>query len=323
MRHTISNPTSRRPATEARAARRAGRTGSLGRGSAGALHGVALLLALTLGSGCYARTQRFPGVLEPTVDPLPPGTLDLYEAGPEEALVLRHADTVFIRAPGSSAPRSLQFHDKRERVNAGTWVQTGSNGKVEVLLAGGARVELSGVGSGSIGSESRREPLFRLRAVTLATLSANEAGQLAQFELPGGARLATESGPFLLERRGEHILRLRNRSLGMGRVAYRDVLLDLAPGEVVDLALPPSGTAPFQRDPGFRTLATDDRSPLELRGEVEVLEAEKGARLRALGPHEIMAHGLVLRLDAGDEVLLQGLGGAPEPSAQPPTGQVN
>jgi hypothetical protein len=291
--------------------------------SRGAFYRGALLLALTLGPGCYAKTQRFPGVLEPTVDPLPPGTLDLYEPGPEEALVVRHADSVFVRPAGSTAPRSLQFHDKRERVTAGTWVQTGSNGKVEVLLAGGARVELSGVGSGSIGSESRREPLFRIRDVTLATLSANEAGQLAQFELPGGARLATEAGPFVLERRGEHVVRLRNRSLGVGRVAYRDVLFDLAPGEVVDLALPPSGTAPFQRDPGFRTLATDDRTPLELRGEVEVLAAETGARLRAIGPHEIMAHGLVLRLDEGDEVLFEGLGGMPEPSAEPPPGQVN
>jgi hypothetical protein len=269
------------------------------------------------------RTQRVPGVLEPTVDPLPAGTLELYEPGPEEALVVRHADSVFVRPAGSTVPRSLQYHDKRERVNAGSWVMVGSNGKVEVLLAGGARVELSGVGSGSIGSESRREPLFRVRDVTLATLSASEIGQRALFELPGGARLATEAGPFVLERRGEHIVRLRNRSLGVGQVAYRDVLFDLAPGEVVDLALPPSGTAPFQRDPGFRTLATDDRTPLELRGEVEVLEAETGARLRAIGPHEILAHGLVLRLDEGDEVLLQGLGGAPEAAPEQPQGSVN
>jgi hypothetical protein len=276
------------------------------------------LLALALGPGCYMGTQRFPGVLEPTVDPLPRGTLELYEPGPEEALVVRHADSVFVRVAGSTVPRSLQFHDKRERVSAGSWVLTGSNGKVEVLLAGGARVELTGVGSGSIGSESRREPLFRLRDVSRATLSASETGELAQFELPGGARLATDAGPFVLERLGEDIVRLRNRSLGVGRVAYRDVLFDLAPGEVVDLALPPSGTAPFQRDPGFRTLPTDDRTPLEVRGEVEVLQAETGARLRATGPHEILAHGLVLRLDEGDEVFFHGLGGAAAPASEPP-----
>ncbi len=273
----------------------------------------AVLLALA--AGCSMRTQRLPTILEPTVDPLPRGTLDLFEGGPEEALVVRHSDLVQIRAVGASAPRSLEFHDKRARVNAGAWVITGPNGRAEVLLAGGARVELSGPCVGVIGSESRREPHFRLRDVTLASLSASGFNQLAQFELPGGARLATETGPFVVERVADDVIRLRNRSLALGRVAYRDELFDLAPGEVVDLALPPSGTAPFQRDPGFRMLPTDD-APLEFRGEVEVMAAEDGARLRATGPHEILAHGLVLRLNEGDEVTLKGLGRAPRGAAQ-------
>lgn len=265
---------------------------------------VAALLALTLGPGCYVRTQRFPGPLEPTVDPLPRGTADLVEAGPEEALIVRLSDPVLVRPAGTAATRALKFHDKRARLAAGAWVQTGAGGKAEVLLGDGARVELSGTCAGVLGSESRREPAFTLRSVTRATFSFVAPAQVA---LPGGALLAADTGPFVVEGLGPHELRLRNRSLGSGRIAYRDVLIDLAPGEAVDLAIPPSGTAPFQRDPAFRTLVTDD-APIETRGELEVLEAESGARLRALGPHEIVAHGLVLRLDTGDEVIIQGIG---------------
>ena len=87
----------------------------------------------------------------------------------------------------------------------------------------------------------------------------------------------------------------------------RDKIEDRLAGEVVDLALPPSGTAPYEVDPGFRTVLTDD-APLEVRGEVEVRSAEVGARLRALGPHEIVGHGQILRLDEGDEVWIRGIG---------------
>ncbi|MEZ6013724.1 MAG: hypothetical protein R3F49_01305 [Planctomycetota bacterium] len=259
---------------------------------------------MALQSGCYIQTQRFPGALDPTVDPLGPGSSTLYEAGPEEALIVRHADTVMVRPAGGTATRMLEFHDKRTRLSSGSWIFTGPTGKVEVLLPGGARLELTGTAACVIGSESRRDPIFRLRQLSRATITCEES---AQFELPGGARLACDTGPFVLEQVGERVLRLRNRSIGLGRVAYRDELFDLAPGEVVDLALPPSGTAPFARDPGFRTLTTDS-APLEIRGELEVLEEEAGARLRAVGPNEIVGYGLVLRLDEGDEVLFEGLG---------------
>ncbi len=268
------------------------------------LRAAGLAAALAVAPGCYIRTQRFPGPLEPAADPLPAGTADLVAPGPEEALVVRLSDPVLVRAAEASAPRALKFHDKRARLTAGAWVQTGANGKAEVLLADGGRVELAGTGAGVLGSESRREPSFLLRDVTRASFTFVEPSQVA---LPGGALLAADNGPFVLERVEARVLRLRNRSLGTGRIAYRDALVDLAPGEVIDLALPPGGTAPFQRDPAFRTLVTDD-APIETRGELEVLAADSGARLRALGPHEILAHGLVLRLDPGDEVLIQGIG---------------
>lgn len=265
---------------------------------------LTVLGAALLASGCYIRTERFPGPLEPTVDPLPPGTLDLVAPGPEEALVVRHSDPVLVRGAGQTAPWPLKFHDKRVRLVAGSWVQTGPGGKAELLLADGARVELTDTCSGVLGSESRREPRLYLRDVTRASFTFVEP---AQVELPGGALLAADTGPFVLERLDGRVLRLRNRSVGVGRVAYRDELFELAPGDVVDLAVPPGGSAPFQRDPGFRRLLTDD-APIEVRGELDVLAAEEGARLRAVGPHEILAHGLVLRLDVGDEVLIEGIG---------------
>lgn len=273
---------------------------------------LALAPIAWLASGCYVQTQRFPGRLTPVVDPLPDGTTALFEPGPEEVLIVRHADSVTVRAAGASAGRPLEFHDKRARLSAGAWVQTGPSGMAEVIFASGARLELSGAASGAVGSESRREPLFRLREVTRASFTTEESAQL---ELPGGARLATDSGPFVFERVAERTLRVRNRSIGMGRIAFRDQIFELAPGEVIDLAEPPSGTAPIQRDPGFRLLPTD-YAPIEIRGEVEILAAESGARLRAVGAHEIAAHGLVLRLDPGDEVLIEGIG-APRVGANP------
>jgi len=262
------------------------------------------LLGIAFAPGCYVQTQRFPGPLVATEDPLPAGTLDLLEPGPEEALLVRHADQVLVRAAGTSAPWPLRFHDKRVRIAAGSWVQTGWGGRAELILADGSRIELSDTGSGVLGSESRREPLFALRDVTRASFYFAEAAQVA---LPGGAILASDSGPFVLERTGEHTMRLRNRSLRAGRVAFRDTVLDLAPGETAELAVPPSGSTPFQLDPAFRRLETD-YGAIEVRGELEVLAAETGARLRALGEHEILAHGLVLRLDPGDEVWIQGIG---------------
>ena len=265
------------------------------------------LAALLSASSCYIRTQRFPGPLEPAVDPLPAGTLSMFEPGTEDITVIRHADPVLVRAAGSSAPYELRFHSKQARVRAGSWVQTGAGGRAEILLGSGARILLSGTGSVVFGSESRLEPAAVIRDVTRATIDFLEGEQV---RLPGGAVLASTGGPFVVERLGPHLIRLRNRAGNDdGQVAYRDIQFVLRGGEVVDLAVPDGGTAPYERDPGFRTIVTDHRPALEVHGQVEVQPAEVGARLRALDADtEIVGHGQVLRLDSGDEVWFRALG---------------
>ena len=55
-----------------------------------------------------------------------------------------------------------------------------------------------------------------------------------------------------------------------------------------------------------------DGGPVQLRGDVDVLTSRDGARMRAVGDSEIMGYGQVIRLDPGDEILLEGLGSTDE-----------
>lgn len=288
----------------ARAARRTAHRAALG--------GVAALLV----TGCYIDTQRHPGPMEATVDPLPPGTTDLYPAGPEEVLVVRISDPVYVRRPGEASSYPLYFYRKQARMNAGSWVFSGAGGRAEVLYADNSTITLFGLGSGVVGSPSRQEPLFDLRQVERARI---ELTSLQQVRLLGGAILESETGPFILERPEEGILRIRNRSKGEGRIAYRDEVVALDPGQVLDMPLLDSGTGPSDPLAGFQRLAGAD-GPLEVRGEVELLSDPDGVRLRATGEHEVRGYGLRVRLDPGDEVIFGGLE-APEEPAQPEQAQ--
>ena len=71
------------------------------------------------------------------------------------------------------------------------------------------------------------------------------------------------------------------------------------------------GTAPFEVDPDTRDVVTDG-GRVQLRGDVDVLSSHDGARIRAVGESEVTGYGLVIRLDPGDEILLEGLGSADE-----------
>ena len=66
---------------------------------------------------------------------------------------------------------------------------------------------------------------------------------------------------------------------------------------------------------GFGHVAMPRRHGGELRGELEVLASRDGARMRAVGDSEITGYGLVIRLDPGDEILLEGLGSTEERQA--------
>lgn len=275
----------------------------------------ALALGLVLPS-CYIDTQRFPGILKPIEDPLPEGAKATFLRGPEEAFVIRHSDSVSVRIAETMSTIDLRWYDKRTRIPAGSWVYSRANGHAVVLLPGATSITLRGSCAGVVGSESRREPAFTFVDVETASITFGEIGQV---ELPGGALLEAYSGPFVLERVRDDVLRVSNRSGETGSLAYRESILSIAPSETIDLALLDAGTAPFEIDPNLRSVLTDG-GRLELRGGVDVLASTAGARLRATGDgasgaSEITGYGLVLRLDPGDEVLLEGLGSEDERKA--------
>ena len=266
---------------------------------------LAAILAAALGAaGCYIDTQRDPAPMTALVEPLPPGTTDLYPPGPEEVLVVRIADPVQVRRPGEASSFPLYFYRKTARMNSGSWVFCGANGRVEVLYPDNSAILLYGLGSGIVGSASRQEPVFDLQQVSRASIVMTS---LKQVRLLGGAILETATGPFVVERPDENIMRVRNRSKGEGRLAYRDAIFSLDPGHVIDLPLVDTGTGPIETVPGFQTLQVPG-VPLEVRGDVELVDSSDGALLRAQGEHEVIGFGLHLRLDPGDEVRFGGLG---------------
>jgi len=261
-----------------------------------------------------------------TEEPLPPGTTGLYPAGPEEVLVTRLADPVFLRRPGEASSYPLYHYRKQARVNAGSWIFCGAGGRVSVLYPDNTEVILSGLGSGVVGSESRGEPIFFLLQCDRASVTLQPGQQL---RLLGGAVLSADSGPIAIERLLDEVLRVSNRSLGAARIAYRDQVFLLDPSQMIHLPLLQTGSAPSEPEEGYQTLWAAGQH-LRVRGEVETVDDSRGVRLRALGEHDLAGFGLRVRLDPGDEVLFSDLaeavGGAsdallPEQPDLPPTGE--
>ena len=290
-----------------------------------------LLAGLTLLAGCYpdtpilVKSQRLPRPMENAVDPLPPGTLDLYPAGPEEVTIVRHADPVQIRPAGLSSSFPMPFYRKQARVNSGTWVFCGAGGRSEVFWPNGTAILLDGHGTGVIGSASRGEPTFILFELDRARImlvpgdrvqllggSVLVADQPVTSPIPEGEEGAEEQrigptrvGPIVIEHMSPEIVRLVNRCKDSVSVLFRDDSLRLEPGEALDLPLLEVGARPFVGDPGFQTLPGD----VEVRGEVEIVAGPQGDRLRALGEHEMKALGVRVRLDEGEEASFLGLDG--------------
>ena len=271
-----------------------------------AVAALALFTSALVSGGCFIETQKYPGIMKPTSEPLPPGAKATFERGAEEAFVIRHSDSVDVRIAETNQKYALKFYDKRTRIPAGSWVHSGPTGHAEVILPGQTQVNLYGRGSGVVGSESRREPTFPIIDSASASVLFGEAGQV---QLPGGALLEgrDNSGPFVVETIYARVLRVRNRSSSPCRVAYRDEVMRLEPSEIVDLALLEDGSSPFETDPTSRTVLSD-AGPVELRGDVDVLPTTAGTRLRASGNGEVEALGLRLSLRPGDEVQFQPIG---------------
>ncbi len=266
---------------------------------------LAAALAASL-SGCFLDTQKYPGMLTPQSNPLPEGAKWSFGRGSEEAFVIRHSDPVRVRIAETNSVYDLSFYKKRTLVPAGSWVFAGPEGYAEILLPGDTQVALHGRGTGVVGSESRREPIFTLLDVTDAAVSFGESGQV---ELPGGAILEGSSGPFWVETIHHRLIRVRNRSNQVGRVDYRDEVIRLEPSETVELALLSDFSTPFELDPSTRAVESP-AGRIALRGQVEVLSSGTGTILRATGTSEAEGLGLRLELKPGEEVRLEPLGPA-------------
>lgn len=265
-----------------------------------------LVAAALVASGCaglqrwpFGTTQRVPGPMEATVDPLPPGDVSLIPPGPEEVLVVRHADPVQVRPAGLASAFPLAFYNKSVRVRSGSAVYSAPGGRIEVLWPNGSSVVISGRGAGVIGSRSRGEPAFVFRELERAVVQLESEDEI---ELLGGARLSARSGPYILEHQRADILRVKNQSKLPGRVAFRDAFFDLDPGQVVDLPLLSSGGQPYASDPGLVDLAGPG-FPLQYAGALDVDARADGVTLRALSSdHEVRALGQRVRVQPGETV---------------------
>lgn len=251
----------------------------------------------------WGSPQAYPAPMESTSDTLQSGDVDLIARGPEEVLVLRHADPVLVRPAGLASGFPLTFYDKNIRVSAGSAVYSAPGGRVEVLWPNGNSVVLFGRGAGLIGSQSRGEPCFLFRQVDHARIDLRHEDQI---ELLGGAHLTASSGPFVVEHFRADIVRVKNQSKVAGEIAFREALFTLDPGQVIDLPLLSAGARPAPRDvalqpvkgPGFEVESTGD-----MQAQVE----DGAVRLQGEGEHEIHGLGVRVRVDTGESVRFSGL----------------
>jgi hypothetical protein len=281
---------------------------------------AALVAACIATPGCagflrwpWGNTQRWPAPMEAKVDPLPPGDSMLYPPGPEDVLVVRHADPVQVRPAGMPSSYPLWFYNKSLRVSSGSAVYSAPGGRIEVIWPSATSVVLYGRGAGIIGSKSRGEPTFLFRQIERAEMDFKKEDQV---ELLGGAQLSAHSGPIMLDHTRASILRVKNQSKAAAQIAYREANFVIDPGQVIDLPLLSVGAKPIQTDAGLVTIAGAGFA-VQYSGQVEVLAKQADVVLRAVGEHEIHALGVRVRLDREDEVRFGGLSSkaAAEPAA--------
>ncbi len=281
------------------------------------------LAALLLGSAsaCLRLPQRVPGPL------VLPGeeSAPLHEGGAESsaqaftALVQRDSDPVWVGRPSERGDYPLPFQRKHERISVGYTVRTGAGGRAEILWAPDATsIVLFDDGRLTLGDTARDEPLVHLHTITHALLVLTPEDRV---ELPGGSLLrgdpAETTGPVLLERVSEEYLRLTNQSKRGLLLSYRDLGLELMPGESIDLPQPPFGCAPLASGPEPSRLVAGG-VPLALTGRAERSEEPGSVWLRAAEPVEIEALGVHVRLAGGEEARLSGLAPVERPSSSEP-----
>jgi hypothetical protein len=272
---------------------------------------VAAVLVSATCAGCstYGRwpfwsTQLHPEPMVASNNPLPPGAQLLYPEGPEEVLIVRHADPVRVRPAGRTGGYPLAFHSKTARLHAGSSVSVAPGGRAEVLWDDGTSIVLSDRGFGLVGSPSRGEPLFTFLEIDRVWIDLKGEEQI---ELVGGSRLSASRGPIVLDRVRQDVVRVKNQSKVAARIAFREDVVDLEPGQAVDLPLLSAGGRPAKSatsgdaalGPGFTVQAS---------GSVQTDADGSRVRVVAVGEHEIRGLGVRVRLDRGEEVEFAGFG---------------
>lgn len=261
----------------------------------------------------YDKSQTWPGPMASANDPLPPGDEAIYPRGPEEVVVVRHADPVHVRPAETPGAYPLTFYDKERRLNAGSWIYTNQGGRVEMIWPSGSSISLNNQSTAVLGSPSRGEPLLILWELDYARI---EIGPEDAVQLLGGAMLRSNGGTVIVEHPKPEIERVRNQTKGEIRIDYRDEVFVLDPGQVIDLPLLSIGSEPLAVIPGARSIAGDGFQ-VDVLGRVSVVDDERGVRLHADGEHQIRGLGVRVRLLEGEEVLFEALGASGRPWRPP------
>lgn len=216
------------------------------------------LLFLCILASCNA--HRYPSPMGGPED-LPPGFSDMLLEGPEEALLVRHADTVHVKRAGQISVHRLHFYDRQARIHAGAAVLTDAGGRAELIFPGGSVARLHGNGIMIIGSPSRGEPFVSFVELERASVEMEE-GEVVR--LPGGSHLLGDGGPFYVEMVSREVLELRHRGYTQAVLAFGTKRIVLTPGDVLHLPVLPDGSAPRVIDPGNKVSGSVGAVPLVL-----------------------------------------------------------
>jgi hypothetical protein len=133
--------------------------------------------------------------------------------------------------------------------------------------------------------------------------------------LMGGAELTGSSGPYVLERLKDRKLAVYNQSKGELRVAFREELFTLDPGQKVVLPLLSASGAPIRPDPNGKD-ASGPGFVVRVSGSIEPLTLSGGLGFSSSGESRLSGLGQRIELQAGESSSFSGF----ERPAAPPSG---
>lgn len=280
-----------------------------------------LLLTLALiTAGC--NTQRVPGPMGRPEGLMPVGQGADYVPGPQEVVVLRHGDPVTVRRPGAVSGFPLSYHQNRLRLGSGGFVSSGLGGRAEILWPGTpSAIQMLDSSVAMVGEPSRAEPILRLLSCSAARILLQPGDRVA---LVGGAELLgadaleygddVTAGPFEFATTEVDRIAIGNNGSTIAQVTFLEEVIDLGPGEVLELPILPGGAGPESVPFGRVEVAVDDNfvgpKPMAL-GELERIPRVGSLALRAGESAQVQALGVSVDLKPGEEVIFTPSGTRP------------